>query len=365
MKIKLLLFLFVAYACFGTLPAQVTIGSNLKPNDGALLDIKESQTSDGTFNTRRGVNMPRVALTDKGKLQPMYGYTGVDDTPAEAVLKEHTGLMVYNTTEDANFCPGIYIWKGKEWVTLYNIPFKPDLTVYDTDGNSYMARWYVHDQCSPTGGAYWLTTNLRTTKTTTGGTFSGGVRMNPAKWGSQTGAITVNSRTDLQGSAKISYKENGISMSEDYSTFATKFGLLYKWQQAEVACPQGWRLATNTDWNNLFVAIGAGTADKGKRLMGNDWTYQANDRSTPFPNGGGFPPSDARNSGFWGVPTGAVHGNGIAAEKFSEQCFWWSQSEAGEHIIWYLNWEPAIFGSDDASVFVNYYFPVRCVRNEI
>ncbi len=295
----------------------------------------------------------------------MYSYLDAQNTPSEEILNNHIGLTVYNMSKENGFCPGVYVWRGKEWVTLYNIPFKPDLTVYDTDGNSYIARWYVHDACSPDGGAYWLTSNLRTTRTSSGGSFTGGVRLNPAKYAGLTSAVTINNRNDLQGNATVSYKENNIQMTEKYDVFASKFGLLYKWQQAEVACPPGWRLATNKDWSNLFIAIGAGTSDKGKRLMGNNWEYQANDRSTSFPNGGGFPPSDPRNMGFWALPTGAVHGNGTAAEKFSEQCFWWAQTEGGEHIIWYLNWEPAVFGSDNASIFVDYYFPVRCVRNEL
>lgn len=68
MIMKCLSFLFVAFVYYQTLPAQVTIGSNHQPNKGSLLDLKEEQLPDGLPNSERGVNLPRVALTDMKKV---------------------------------------------------------------------------------------------------------------------------------------------------------------------------------------------------------------------------------------------------------------------------------------------------------
>ncbi|MDR2999845.1 MAG: fibrobacter succinogenes major paralogous domain-containing protein [Fibromonadaceae bacterium] len=35
-----------------------------------------------------------------------------------------------------------------------------------------------------------------------------------------------------------------------------KYGRLYDWNTAMTACPKGWRLPTNEDWNNLIEAAG-------------------------------------------------------------------------------------------------------------
>lgn len=97
----------------GELNAQVTIGSGIKPNEGALLDLKEKNPVDPAIDNstaNRGLGLPRVNLTSLTTLSDI----------SEAVGKEiqHTGLMVYNinTVTASNISPGIYIWNGTQWV---------------------------------------------------------------------------------------------------------------------------------------------------------------------------------------------------------------------------------------------------------
>ncbi|MDR0427741.1 MAG: hypothetical protein LBH12_03960, partial [Dysgonamonadaceae bacterium] len=49
--------------------AQVTIGANIDPNEGSLLDLK---TSDESVNSSKGLLLPRVQLADLNKLYPMF-----------------------------------------------------------------------------------------------------------------------------------------------------------------------------------------------------------------------------------------------------------------------------------------------------
>ncbi|MDR0427606.1 MAG: hypothetical protein LBH12_03265, partial [Dysgonamonadaceae bacterium] len=93
--------------------AQMTIGANLDPNEGSLLDLK---TSDESVNATKGLLLPRVQLTDLTKLSPMFN--GSYD-PAENA--KHVGLTVYHV----HGCPvpipsGIYVWDGSEWKPLRN-----------------------------------------------------------------------------------------------------------------------------------------------------------------------------------------------------------------------------------------------------
>ncbi len=94
------------------LKAQVTIGSNLQANDGALLDLKEYVTGDN-LTSNRGFNLPRVALQALDKLEPC---ATTNTTNNEA----HQGLVVYNMTENSTLSNGIYYWNGANWQRLLN-----------------------------------------------------------------------------------------------------------------------------------------------------------------------------------------------------------------------------------------------------
>ena len=53
---------------------------------------------------------------------------------------------------------------------------------------------------------------------------------------------------------------------EDNASNCTRYGRLYLWDAAASACPNGWHLPTNSEWETLFEAVGgrsvAGTALK-------------------------------------------------------------------------------------------------------
>ncbi|GHV16309.1 hypothetical protein FACS1894169_09830 [Bacteroidia bacterium] len=112
------------------LSAQVTIGSGISPERGALLDHKETDatnpTSDVTSleNATKGVLYPKVFLRDAAKLTPLYGGVdtggGVwsDNATADEKLKA-TGMVVYNVNPKAiNMDEGLYMWNMDEWVKL-------------------------------------------------------------------------------------------------------------------------------------------------------------------------------------------------------------------------------------------------------
>lgn len=110
-----------------TLTSQVTIGLGEVAVDGILLQLKEKENvTDSTKNAYRGLGLPRVALSDKYKLYPMF-LTNPEDTASgsnpvylankTSLDMSHTGLIVYNLVEDVNknLCKGINHWNGKEW----------------------------------------------------------------------------------------------------------------------------------------------------------------------------------------------------------------------------------------------------------
>jgi len=149
--------------------AQVTIGSAEVPKAGALLQLKELTgiTDDGA-NAHRGLALPRVTLSDRNNLFPMFlndpndpesGPNAAYAANKEMLDRTHVGLIVFNIVEDKyeDLCPGLNIWNGEEWNCLQermgNATFSPvscsDITVNGA---------YVED--SPLTSGNFLTINL-------------------------------------------------------------------------------------------------------------------------------------------------------------------------------------------------------------
>lgn len=98
--------------------SQVTVGSGTSPIEGALLDLKEKSTTDGSVNSTKGLSMPRVELKNPNKLQ--LGDLEILDNDGDGQQYEkHTGLLVYNVSNISPFCPGLYVWNGSEWIRLH------------------------------------------------------------------------------------------------------------------------------------------------------------------------------------------------------------------------------------------------------
>lgn len=92
--------------------AQVTIGRDLAPKSGSLLDLKQNDNLDD--NSTKGLLLPRVALEDVVKMGPCIQ----SDLVQEEDKKSHIGLTVYNVTDslEVELCPGVYVWEGTRWI---------------------------------------------------------------------------------------------------------------------------------------------------------------------------------------------------------------------------------------------------------
>jgi hypothetical protein len=127
-----ILFMIIALTSNNRCYAQVTIGVDENPSKGSLLQLKDqSGVTDGNLpNASKGFSLPRVALSVRDKLYPMFGTDGSpssDYTGNEIgnVDKEHVGMLVYNTYEspigaepNKTFGKGIYIWTGERWENI-------------------------------------------------------------------------------------------------------------------------------------------------------------------------------------------------------------------------------------------------------
>jgi len=85
--------------------AQVTIGSNSPPRDGAILDLKERDVNGDQANTDKGLGLPRVSLLSPNTLT-------IDDN---STAMEYIGQTVYNIANNQEMAEGMYVWDGTQW----------------------------------------------------------------------------------------------------------------------------------------------------------------------------------------------------------------------------------------------------------
>ena len=92
--------------------AQVTVGSDVLPIEGALLDIKQNNGTDA--NATKGVVFPRVELQGRASLAPLAANTTANH-------KSHTGTVVYNLKAVTGANPllvGLNVWDGTAWIPI-------------------------------------------------------------------------------------------------------------------------------------------------------------------------------------------------------------------------------------------------------
>ncbi len=152
-KTKTFACLCIAFACFmftDSATAQVTIGSNVSPEGGSVLDIKEFAAKSKNETSDKGVVLPRVLLTNKNELYPMYwdintGSEVAEYTSNRADLKtKHTGMTVFNVTNTGDFVSGVHTWTGTEWRKIDDSPvIQPQITSLICSGSQMTPNTYT------------------------------------------------------------------------------------------------------------------------------------------------------------------------------------------------------------------------------
>ncbi|NDV78570.1 leucine-rich repeat domain-containing protein [Dysgonomonas sp. 511] len=128
------------------LQGQVSVGSVGKPVAGALLELKDDKVHQSGATARGALALPRVEIAkfeaDASNLATTITGAGCDTCTWE--VKEHTGMIVFNTKADApdvdatgdcvrgaetDIAP-IYVWTGTEWHPMrpkaYQYSFRSD-----------------------------------------------------------------------------------------------------------------------------------------------------------------------------------------------------------------------------------------------
>jgi len=126
-----------------------------------------------------------------------------------------------------------------------------------------------------------------------------------------------------------------------------KYGRLYNWNTAMKACPPGWHLPSDDEWQTL-VDFAGGEDIAGKRLK---------TKSGWRKNGNG-----TDDFGFAALPGGHGYYDG-SVEDVGKDGYWWSSTEDGSDTAyrWNINYDYDILDENDYDK--DYLFSIRCVQD--
>lgn len=130
----------------------------------------------------------------------------------------------------------------------------------------------------------------------------------------------------------------------------SSYGVLYNWDAAMIACPQGWHLPTDSEWASLSIYLGGNSVSGGK-LKETEYLYW-NSPNTGATNSSGF---NGRGGGYRDI-NGTFYSLGIFA-------YYWSSTEYVAHASY--GWNLYNYNGTIGRIhhYKDYGFTVRCVMN--
>lgn len=153
----------------------------------------------------------------------------------------------------------------------------------------------------------------------------------------------------------LGYAGSGIPYMES-KVMDKLFGRFYSYDQAVGACPEDWRLPTESEWQALFDSYGGNAGELMADARFNDnamWTYWREVRPTNGSGIGLLPVGYAYES----VNGKTFGGSGAYA------AFWTSSKENGLGVFRYINEQSSTIFRGTQSC-ESFYLPVRCVKEK-
>jgi uncharacterized protein (TIGR02145 family) len=153
--------------------------------------------------------------------------------------------------------------------------------------------------------------------------------------------------------------DNCFVYNNDEINYIT-MGRLYIWETALTACPSGWHLPTDLEWEELAYFISQEKGPYNKPNEGDDWENVAVHLKTTTDWLNDMYGTD--DYGFSASPTGGHSYNGDFFHK-GEYVYFWSATSANENNAWfrYMSYYNQYFLRDFLKK--EYAFSVRCVKN--
>ena len=162
-------------------------------------------------------------------------------------------------------------------------------------------------------------------------------------------SVKIGSQTWM--AQNLNYKTEESWYFENNAENGVSHGLLYSWKAALTACPTGWHLPSDKDWQILEKTLGI----PDEELNSTDYR-RGSDQAIMF-RPGGISCFDVQMSGF-------LHGYDNNFYKLDDVCIIWTSTPAQEGFAYSRSFFPdtdMINRSDNT--YVKYALPVRCVKD--
>ena len=169
---------------------------------------------------------------------------------------------------------------------------------------------------------------------------------------------TVGIGKQIWMAENLKVKTEGSWCYEDKETNCQKYGRLYNWDAAKVACPVGWHLPSKEEFEILLKFVGG--------VQENAWKWENAGKMLKSTNGWNeYEGKDGNGNdafGFLALPAGYRNGSGDFNNEGNGPYFW-SSTESVSGSAYYMGLD---FSNDDA--FLNSFyktsgFSVRCVKD--
>ena len=145
---------------------------------------------------------------------------------------------------------------------------------------------------------------------------------------------------------------DGCCYFNNSSSLGKIYGVLYQWEAAKKACPDGWHLPTDAEWTTLTDYLGGDTIAGGK--MKEIGTTHWNSPNTGADN----------SSGFSALPGGDRIDYDGYFDYFGTDGIWWCATELNNNSAYYrcLDFDTAgVYRYEDNNKLFG--FSVRCVKD--
>ena len=323
------------------------------------------------FNTDR--KLPAVKINDIGNVTAHTAFA--------------SGIITDDGNETGNITAG-FVWSEKQGPTIddndgiYTVPEKlsKDMTfVAQLTSLKENTPYYIRAYASNSSGTtYGEEVSIETTRFSIQfGTFTDSrdekqyrmVTIFGQTWMAENLAYLPEVCTHDENCGYWVYGYEGESIDDAKATDNySVYGVLYSWDKAQTACPEGWHLPTSEEWSTLEMYLG----------MDYNTAHDVNNTNSRGDNEGGMlkktgtkywksPNTGASNiAGFYALPGGYKIHNSVFT-KLTETAYFWTNTKAGtsDCIIYrYLKYDSGnIFSFCDDHTNSNSGYSVRCVKD--
>ena len=158
---------------------------------------------------------------------------------------------------------------------------------------------------------------------------------------------TVKIGSQLWMAENLNYKTQDSYCYQDDETNCSKYGRLYAWNAAKMACPSGWHLPSKTEWETLFNTVSEPSTAATKLRSPSRWKNCGNCTDS---------------FGFSALPVGVREKDGSYRDEGIVVIFW-SSTEDDSNGAYYMYLSSGYNRAGLLSCAKLYWFSVRCLKN--